>query len=577
MPAVQPVGTPIERVLAALKDVKSAGSGRWMALCPTHDDRTRSLSIKVGADGRVLLHCHAPGCTTNGVVAAIGLGMTDLFAEPLKREGQPDVDPRNRPRLIKSYDYTDANGALLYQACRFEPKQFRQRRKDDAGNWIWNLSGVEPVLYNLPAVLEAVALGKPVYVVEGEKDADALIEAGIVATTSPMGAGKWRPQYTKALSNAAVVVLPDNDEPGKAHAATVAAELTAAGSIVKVVNLPGIPPKGDVSDWFDVGGDSADLKVLCDRAKVWAPAGPRRVRWKLSDLLKNEYIMRPPPAVVPRLAWGGRSTLLAAREKSGKSTLISFIAAQVTNPERQFLGEHTIFGDVLIVGLEEYLGDVARRLQHFGADPDRTTLVDGFLGDPQQRTQEIRAHIEELTPVLVVVDSLVAFANGRGIDENDAAMATIVQPLTDLSHETGTAMIIVHHASKGTGKARGSTSIMGATDVVCEFFAPDEDADPTLRRMRSVGRVPLVRSYDLRFDGDTYTTADGLDAPIEPKITRVVSERPGINMTDLTAAIGGRREAVLGSIRSMLASGFLLNRGESMSRPKLYVAHPSLI
>lgn len=573
MTAVQPVGTPIERVLAALKDVKPAGSGKWMSLCPTHDDRQRSLSIRVATDGKVLLKCHAPGCTVAGIVLAIGLTLSDLFAEPLKREGQTTTaDPRNRPRLVKSYDYTDANGNLVFQTCRFEPKTFRQRRPDGNGNWLYNLEGVEPVLYRLPAVIEAAAMGRLICVTEGEKDADALTEAGFVATTSPMGAGKWRESYSKALANSAVAIFPDNDEPGNKHAQQVAKELHARGCTVRVVRLPNLPPKGDISDWFDLGGDMADLQPLIDRTEPW---GPRRVLWKLSDLWKSESIMRPPPTVVPRLAWVGRSTLLAAREKSGKSTLIGYIASRVSRGE-EFLGEYCVAGDVLIVGLEEFLGDVARRLKRFGADGDRVVLMNGFLGE-KSRAEELRGHVEDMTPALTVVDSLIAFANDRGIDENDAAMATVVQPLTDMAHATGTGLVIVHHANKAQGRARGSTAIMGATDVVCEFFAPDEDADPTNRRVRSVGRVPLIRQFDMRFDGDTFTLGDTAKAPLESRIVAVIRDRPTISTNDVAAAVGGSKTDVISTLHRMQAENVVENKSDSFHRAKWVVPDQRLI
>lgn len=573
MTSPQPLDTPIGRVLSKVK-YKAVGQGKWMAVCPSHDDRQASLSIRVGADGKVLLNCHA-GCKAGDIAGAIGLTMSDLFPEETKRKPQATtVDPRNRARLVKSYDYTDANGTLLFQTCRFEPKTFRQRRPDGNGNWVYSLEGVEPVLYRLPEVIEAVALGKLIHIVEGEKDADALVEAGLVATTAPMGAGKWKESYSKVFSNAAVAILPDNDEPGQKHAEQIAKELTARGCMVKVVKLPGLPPKGDVSDWFDK--PDADVAVLGDiinRAPVW---GPRRVKWKLSELWKSESIMRPPGAVVPRLAWEGRSTLLAAREKAGKSTLIGYVTARVSNGE-EFLGEYCVRGDVLIVGLEEYLGDVARRLKRFGANGDRVTLVDGFLMDGKTRAEEIAGHIDEITPVLVVVDSLVAFANDRGIDENDAAMATIVQPLTDMAHATGTALVIVHHANKAAGRARGSTAITGATDVVCEFFSPDEDADPTNRRVRSVGRVPLIRQFDMRFDGDAYTLADGQKAPIESRIITVVRERPGISTNDVAAAVGGNKSDVISTLHRMQAENVVSNNSDSFHRAKWVVPEQKLI
>jgi hypothetical protein len=339
-----------------------------------------------------------------------------------------------------------------------------------------------------------------------------------------------------------------------------------------VVNLPGLEPKGDVTDYVESSEDSMDhFWGIVTNTSRWQPPGAVRQNvWKLSELWENDAVMRPPPPVVPRLAWGGRSTLLAAREKSGKSTLIGYISALVTKGAA-FLGEPCQKGDVLLVGLEEFIGDAARRLRHFNADPERVSIMDSFKGDPAVRPLEIREQIERLTPVLAIVDSLIAYAHGRGVDENDAAMASIVQPLTDIAHETGTSMIVVHHANKSSGRSRGSTAITGATDIVCEFFQPEEDTDPTRRRMRSVGRVPLIRQYDLKFDGDTYHLADGIASPIEQQIIGVVRDRPGLSINDLCEAIPGRRETTRVTAITMMTQKTLENRGDSTTRAKLYV------
>jgi RecA-family ATPase len=87
----------------------------------------------------------------------------------------------------------------------------------------------------------------------------------------------------------------------------------------------------------------------------------------LDEVWENDEMMQPPAPVVPYLAWGSRSTLLAAREKSGKSTLTGYMAAQVSRGG-EFLGEPCQRGHVLIIGLEEFIGDTARRLQQFGAN-----------------------------------------------------------------------------------------------------------------------------------------------------------------------------------------------------------------
>ena len=172
-------------------DAVTRSGDQYLVRCPAHDDRKASLSVSEGTDGRVLLKCFA-GCQASEVVAAMGLAWSDLFAD--------DATAPTR-REAATYDYRTARGDLRYQVVRFEPKDFRQRRPDGAGGWIWNLQGVDRVLYRLPDLQEC----REVVVVEGEKDADALWALGIPATTNVGGAGKWRDVYTAQLQAAGVV------------------------------------------------------------------------------------------------------------------------------------------------------------------------------------------------------------------------------------------------------------------------------------------------------------------------------------------------------------------------------------
>jgi putative DNA primase/helicase len=169
-------------------------------------------------------------------------------------------------RIAATYDYRDERRELLFQVVRFEPKDFRPRRPSGDG-WIWNLGDVRRVLYRLPDLLAAKP-DEPVFVVEGEKDVDTLVRLGLCATTSPGGAGKWRPEYSKALDDRQVVILPDNDEPGRKHAADVTQALAGRAASVTVVELPGLPPKGDVSDWLAKGGTTAALLSMVETAPL---------------------------------------------------------------------------------------------------------------------------------------------------------------------------------------------------------------------------------------------------------------------------------------------------------------------
>jgi putative DNA primase/helicase len=133
-------------------------------------------------------------------------------------------------------------------------------------------------------VRRAIREGLRVWLVEGEKDADALYSLGFTATTNAGGAGKWQPTYTQALAGADVVILPDNDEPGRKHATDVAARLRPVAASVRVLELPGLPPKGDVSDWIATVGTRERLERLATGAVVLGPP-PRSPQARQSALV----------------------------------------------------------------------------------------------------------------------------------------------------------------------------------------------------------------------------------------------------------------------------------------------------
>jgi putative DNA primase/helicase len=185
---------------------------------------------------------HADGDRGGGLLdllkAQKGLDKDDALQWLRDRKHLPPAED-NRPRVVSSYDYVDAAGGMLFQVCRFEPKDFRQRRPDGRGGWIWKTKGLSLVLFRLPEVIAAVATGRTIYITEGEKGVSALESIGLVGTCSPAGAGKWRPEYSGWLRGADVVLLPDNDEAGRKHVDQVASALRGVARRVRVLPLPG--------------------------------------------------------------------------------------------------------------------------------------------------------------------------------------------------------------------------------------------------------------------------------------------------------------------------------------------------
>src|SRR5262249_26474054 len=151
--------------------------------------------------------------------------------------------------------------------------QFPQRRPDGKGDWLWNLNGVSRVLYRLPRLL-AASSEETVFVAEGEKDVATLERLGLLATTNPGGAGKWRPEFNETLRDRHVVILPDNDPPRETHANHVARHLPRIAASLQILRMPDLPGKGDVSDWVAAGGDRDDLLGLVRRTGQYTAPAP---------------------------------------------------------------------------------------------------------------------------------------------------------------------------------------------------------------------------------------------------------------------------------------------------------------
>ena len=325
---------------------KREGKG-FQTHCPAHADANPSLSIAVGDDGKLLAHCHA-GCPQEAVIAALR-----------ERELWPsDAQQRPRQGIVTTYDYRDEQGLLLYQVVRKPGKVFQQRRPDGKGGWAWNLEGVRRVPYRLPGLLAADP-AEWVHVVEGEKDANNLSLLGLVATTNPGGAGKWREEFGPYLQGRRVAILPDNDTPGLAHAQDVAHKLAPHAANVRIVVLPGLSPGGDVSDWLKLGHKAGELMALVDAAPSWrantypsdvggtvADVEPPNLASLLDDVraLIRRYVIVDDAQADALALWAAHTHALAAAEatpylavnsaekRSGKTRLLETLSLLVARP-----------------------------------------------------------------------------------------------------------------------------------------------------------------------------------------------------------------------------------------------------
>ena len=299
----------LQDFLALLDDVKGpSASGNYVARCPAHDDGTPSLTVCAKAspkDGkqRVYFHCQTKRCSREQILNALGLTARDLILDEGytridrlpngakvhtvgKKPQAPKAAGDGLGKLTNTYDYTDSDGTVLFQVCRFEKldadgkkvKTFRQRQyRPDApearNGYVWSVPNEVRIrtLYHLPEVSSAIRNGTPVFVVEGEKDADTMARLGYVATTNPGGAGKWQDGHTTLLRGGDIVVLYDcdvekNNYTGQKHAWDVATRLKDCALRVRMPALtdacPDMPPKGDITDFFEIMGEEAGKKAF---------------------------------------------------------------------------------------------------------------------------------------------------------------------------------------------------------------------------------------------------------------------------------------------------------------------------
>lgn len=546
---------PIDAVLSHYPDARKSGA-EWVAHCTGHRDTESSLCIREAEDGRVLLHCHA-GCDKPTILRPVGLSMSDLY---------PRHEGGARPEPEKTYDYRNEKGELVFQKVRYPGKRFSQRRPDANGGWIWDLKDTQRVLYRLPDLLKASA-AQPVFIVEGEKDADRLWREGLAATTNVEGASKpgdkpkWREEYTQCLKERLrayrFVLLPDNDGAGQAHAEHVARSLTAAGLQASVLKLPGLAEKGDASDWFDAGNNAARLLelaapapariMLLTFAEVCAMTEPV---WQVEDLYEEQTLVE----------WFG----LRGRGKS-----LTVLDLALTNCKGQdgarWCGRRLLkMGPVCWVNADGGRGMVKRLnawKEIHGGELHYPFLILGERdknGEPRMGRVRLNTpwEIEELLdalhglpepPAMIVFDTLSRCIPGT--DENLQGPMTLV---TDQCHrlraETGASVHLIHHTDKQGKTQRGSDVVPNEADYVIRVFmdrdvvyvSSDKARDgekfkPFELQLHRVGNsvVLVQREGSDRFE----KTASG-SAALETarEILAALEQMPGATVSSLSAA-----------------------------------------
>jgi len=516
--------TTIEDVLQLLSGVRRTGKGQWEAKCPCHDDQRASLSIGLGDEGRILLNCHA-GCTVEDVVRALGLKLSDLMPHvttpqrlrtassvKVRRKVTPEPSTNGHRKIVATYDYTDADGELLYQVVRYAPKDFRQRRPNGSGGWLNQVGDVRRVLYRLPELRDADPK-KSVFVVEGEKDVETLRAAGFAATCNVGGAGKWRPEYSEELKGRKVVILPDNDDPGRRHGEQIAQSLQGIARSVRILELPGLPEKGDASDWFAAGGTRAKLLALVKECPPWTLAESRADEFDACTL--NDVEARK-----VRWLWNERVACGMFHDWSGdpgggKSLVLMDFLARLTQGWPMAPGPRSKIGsrkpvNVLLLTGEEALAETLRpRMEAAGADLKRVKVIQSFRDNGTdvpislpEHCPQLEAFIERHRIGCVGIDPLMSFMS-RDLDSHaDADARVALTALAKVAERTGAAIVGIRHLNKKSGgspiyRSGGSIAFAAVARVVMMIGRDPEDDDVRVFAAvkSNVGREPESLAY----------------------------------------------------------------------------------
>lgn len=435
---------------------------------------------------------------------------------------QPQPQPESAPprREAEYYDYLDEAGHLLYQVVRYEPKDFRQRRPDGNGGWIWNLDGVRRIPYRLTELTEGLAQDRIVFIVEGERDVNTMRANGVPATCNAMGAGSWTDSLNAFFVGTDVVIIADNDpqirngkgepqyhkdgrprRPGQDHAHGVARALSENNARrVRLLDLGKVwaqcPAKGDISDWFDAGFKTEDLWSIVEGLPDWTPEPPPVPAIEVEYAFPiDEKDIPPRDWEVPGLLMRRHVTVLVAPSGSGKSLLTIQIGLAFADCQPWANWRPRSKLRVLMVNSEDDLLEQRRR---FAAalrvmDVDRDGIADKvILADSSHGIiiAEFNAKTKTMlaTPLL---EKLVETVKRHAVDwicvdpfaetflgeENNNELKWAAILWREVARRCNVAVVLVHHTKKyahdmagDVDAARGASALIGVARIVSTLF-----------------------------------------------------------------------------------------------------------
>lgn len=413
-------------------------------------------------------------------------------------------------KLTKTYDYRGERGDLLYQVCRFEwpdpenpkghSKTFLQRMPDErkAGGWAYKVKDkITPVPYRLPELLGDIKAGYPVFVVEGEKKVDMLRALGVPATCNHGGAGKFPDELVKHFSGADLILMGDNDEAGGKHVQLVGRRLEDTARRLRVLEIPGLPPKGGVDDWLPAGGSAEKLYDLVDERAMPFVGEPFESRFGAVQWLDLDAPGQSYEYLIKGLLTRNEVSMLLGESQSGKSFIAIDLAMSVARG-RDWFNLRCQRGGVIYQAGESATGVRRRRLPAYrrfysvANEPLPFVLLQKPL-DLYTSDDDTEAFIDECrfwsktfrgVPLeLIVIDTFNKATPGA--NENDGKdMGAVLARCDRIRRETGAHVMLVHHLNSGGTKARGHTSLFANVENVITVKKVEDASDGDGRQIR---------------------------------------------------------------------------------------------
>lgn len=450
------------RIAAAMGGEASGNRASFPTPGHKGKDRGSWATVDASAPDGFLVHC-----SNGGDPLAIKREIIEKLGGETSRRREHAVKLSAGQRIVQTWEWRK-DRKLRFRTHRIEPgtggdsKSFAYDHPDGAGGWKAGRGG-DPVPYNHDELAAALS-GAVVVMAEGERKADRLAEWGYVATSSR----HWKKEFAPLLEGKTVVILPDNDAPGRETAEKVAK--LCGGAKVVTLELPGLPDKGDILDW---AGTREDFTQLVN--EEISSLRPRMAAYQkgisAADLMKKQF--EPVNYIVPGLIAEG-ATLFGGKPKIGKSWMAYDFALAIASGRPVFGSIAVDQGDVIYLALEDSERRLRSRLLKKGvAAPERLTLVTEWPGLDGDCIPELEAWADSVTkPALVIVDVLkMVRGAARGNESLYDADYRALTGLASFARARGIAVLVVHHVRKMDSEdplesLSGTNGLTGAADTV---------------------------------------------------------------------------------------------------------------